>query len=602
MTRVFISYRRDDSAAYAGRLYDRLTAHFGQDQVFMDIDQIGPGEDFVETIQRTVSASETTVVLIGKGWLSATDADGKRRLDDPDDFVRLEIATALERKIKVVPVLVGGAAMPKTSQLPESLALLARRNAIEISDTRFHSDVNRLIEAIEKIRAGVQAPIASAESSNVDHATRSGHADSTTETVDISSSARSPRASSPEPAVRSEIPKPVPEPHALKPPGELLPMADQGLKGKPSETRRQRIVGGIGAVLAFTTIGLMMVFRSPEPKREPSEQLSRAGEAEPSGKAAAAAYVGVLVKIRGQDTFPPGDGRSVALRVVAKTLGDVSSERIQLDVLPSGSVFKASESLDAVARGAADAAWVSASYFSGKSPAFALIDGPPFGPSPTKYVQWRQDPGVKASVEEIYRKFGVSGLLCAVTGPNVDLWSRKRIDRPSDLKGLKTRAVGLNSEILTAAGAAVVGLPAGEIYPALSQGKLDAIQLSELTLGGALGLPSVAKHVYFPGRMAAAAGVDLIVNAGVWDGLTAEARAVIESACERNVQAMLGASDAENRAAVISMASKGVTIESLPVPVLAHLRTAWMKVAADKSTDLSFSRLFALTPSPAKTE
>jgi hypothetical protein len=90
MTRVFISYRRDDSAAYAGRLYDRLTAHFGEGQVFMDIDQIEPGEDFVEAIQRTVSACETAVILIGKGWLNAADSEGKRRLDDPDDFVRLD--------------------------------------------------------------------------------------------------------------------------------------------------------------------------------------------------------------------------------------------------------------------------------------------------------------------------------------------------------------------------------------------------------------------------------------------------------------------------------------------------------------------------------
>ncbi len=147
---IFISYRRDDSAPYAGRLYDRMTARFGKGQVFMDIDQIEPGEDFVEVINRKVSACETAVVLIGKAWLSATDGEGRRRLDDPEDFVRLEVAAALERKVRVVPVLVGGAAMPRMQQLPEPLALLSRRNAIEISDSRFHSDVDRLIEALER--------------------------------------------------------------------------------------------------------------------------------------------------------------------------------------------------------------------------------------------------------------------------------------------------------------------------------------------------------------------------------------------------------------------------------------------------------------------
>jgi len=151
--KLFINYRREDSAPYAGRLYDRLTAHFGADQVFIDIDQIEPGEDFVEVINRKVGACEIAVVSIGPNWLSATDASGKRRLDDEEDFVRMEIIAALERKIRVIPVLVGGARMPRREDLPEALAPLSRRNAIELSETRFHADVNRLIEAIEKARA-----------------------------------------------------------------------------------------------------------------------------------------------------------------------------------------------------------------------------------------------------------------------------------------------------------------------------------------------------------------------------------------------------------------------------------------------------------------
>jgi len=147
---IFISYRRDDSAPYAGRLYDRLSAHFGKGQVFMDIDQIAPGEDFVEVINRKVGACSIVIVLIGKHWLDAADAQRKRRLDDPEDFVRLEVAAALQRNVRVVPVLVGGAAMPRMQQLPEPLAVLSRRNAFEISDTRFHTDVDKLIEALER--------------------------------------------------------------------------------------------------------------------------------------------------------------------------------------------------------------------------------------------------------------------------------------------------------------------------------------------------------------------------------------------------------------------------------------------------------------------
>jgi hypothetical protein len=154
--KVFINYRREDAAPYAGRLYDRLTAQFGEDQIFIDIDQIEPGEDFVEVINRKVGTCDIAIVAIGPHWVGATDSSGNRRLDDEEDFVRMEIVAALQRKIRVIPVLVGGARMPRKQELPEALAPLSRRHAIEISETRFHADVNRLIEAIEKPFAVVE--------------------------------------------------------------------------------------------------------------------------------------------------------------------------------------------------------------------------------------------------------------------------------------------------------------------------------------------------------------------------------------------------------------------------------------------------------------
>jgi TPR repeat protein len=154
--KLFINYRREDTGHAAGRLYDRLIAHFGEDQVFIDIDQIEPGEDFVEVINRKVGACDIAIVAIGPNWLHTTNASGKRRLDDEEDFVRMEIVAALQRKIRVIPVLVGGARMPGRHDLPEALTPLSRRNAIELSETRFHPDVNRLIEAIERSFAAVE--------------------------------------------------------------------------------------------------------------------------------------------------------------------------------------------------------------------------------------------------------------------------------------------------------------------------------------------------------------------------------------------------------------------------------------------------------------
>lgn len=148
---IFLSYRRQDSSGHAGRLHDRLAAHFGSNQVFMDVDNIDPGEDFIEVIRNSVWASEVLLLVIGPQWASVTSKDGGRRLDDPNDFVRLEVASARERKIRLVPVLVGGARMPDARDLPHALRPIARLHAAEVTDVRFHADAAKLIEAIEKL-------------------------------------------------------------------------------------------------------------------------------------------------------------------------------------------------------------------------------------------------------------------------------------------------------------------------------------------------------------------------------------------------------------------------------------------------------------------
>ncbi len=148
MPKIFISYRRNDSATSAGRIYDRLEGHFGQGQVFMDVDTIQPGLDFVEVVQEAVGASDALIAVIGREWLGASDESGRRRLKNPEDLVRLEVATASARNIRVIPVLVQGAQMPLATDLPEDLTALARRNSVEVSDARFRSDVERLIEAL----------------------------------------------------------------------------------------------------------------------------------------------------------------------------------------------------------------------------------------------------------------------------------------------------------------------------------------------------------------------------------------------------------------------------------------------------------------------
>jgi hypothetical protein len=165
---IFISYRRQDSTHLAGRLYDRLADRFGEGQVFMDVDTIKPDVDFAEEISRAVAACTVLVAVIGPDWLTAADERGRRRLDDPDDFVRLEIEAALARGMQVIPIQVEGAVMPGRKDLPGSLAGLARRNALLIRHESFRSDIASLVAAIERV-------LADAPDSRVHEAAEQGH-------------------------------------------------------------------------------------------------------------------------------------------------------------------------------------------------------------------------------------------------------------------------------------------------------------------------------------------------------------------------------------------------------------------------------------------
>jgi beta-lactam-binding protein with PASTA domain len=149
MAGIFISYRREDTAGHAGRLFDRLIQHFGKGRVFMDVSDIEPGVDFVDAIDKAVGSCEILIVVIGREWLTCREPGGQRRLENPNDFIRLEAATALKRNIRVIPVLVQGARMPKSAELPTDLEKLSRRQGIEISDTRWDSDTGQLIKALE---------------------------------------------------------------------------------------------------------------------------------------------------------------------------------------------------------------------------------------------------------------------------------------------------------------------------------------------------------------------------------------------------------------------------------------------------------------------
>jgi TIR domain len=148
---IFVSYRRGESDAHAGRLADRFIEHFGEHRVFYDVDLTEPGVDFIDQIQSAVDSSEVLIAVIGKNWVTATDSAGQKWLEKPDDYVRIEIATALKRNIRVMPLLVQGAAMPSAHELPNDLTPLTHRRAFELHDASWRKEVQDLTTVLESV-------------------------------------------------------------------------------------------------------------------------------------------------------------------------------------------------------------------------------------------------------------------------------------------------------------------------------------------------------------------------------------------------------------------------------------------------------------------
>lgn len=148
---IFISYRRDDTRQAAGRLADDLAEAFGGERIFRDIEKIEIGVDFTQALEKALAECEVMLVLIGRQWSSIADGQGRRRLDQPEDWIRAEIVTALKRGIRVVPVLVDGAALPAEAELPEDLRPLLRRQAVELEDARWRGDVARLVDGLGRM-------------------------------------------------------------------------------------------------------------------------------------------------------------------------------------------------------------------------------------------------------------------------------------------------------------------------------------------------------------------------------------------------------------------------------------------------------------------
>lgn len=262
---IFISYRRQEAIAEARGIYERLRAEFGSDSVFIDLEGLDYGEDFVESLDRQLQHCQVLLALIGPQWLASPDGHGGRRLDDENDFVRIELRTALQRSIRVVPVLLDGAVMPRTSDLPADLQPLLRRQALELEFRKFDADIGRLVTSLRRILTPAAAAVPVAEPA---------------QPLPTATPTPSPRpVPAPKPEQKPE-PKPAPIPEPAAPPVQTLlspspggeAKGDQGAgSGASAGGLKPKTVGiaaGVGAVV-LGAVWLGTRAPSPAPAVEP---------------------------------------------------------------------------------------------------------------------------------------------------------------------------------------------------------------------------------------------------------------------------------------------------------------------------------------------
>ncbi len=537
MSRIFISYRREDTDIWVARIADSLHAAFDRDRVFLDITNIVPGADFVEALDAALADAAVTLVVVGPAWLSITDRQGRRRLDQPGDFVRMEVEASLRRPgVRVVPILVNGAQMPAEEDMPESLRPLTRRQALELTVRHWGNDIAQLVALLREV-------------------------------PDLSRASVDPS--------RSAAPMSASNGYATEPDGSTSG-PDAGTGGgvasgqRAAPRRRAAVVGALATVVVLAMLAIATQVRKGEQPQPPQP--------------------GAVVHLRGLGAYAKDVGYPESVEAFASVLKALSSDRMQFEIAPSGEMPPLHQVFDSVANGTHDFAWVSPSFFGGKDAAFHLLDSPPFGPPPEKYLGWRQSDDIETVSDELYRSHGLKGLPCGVVAM-ADLWSRKPIRSAADFRALKIRSMGVRAEILSRAGASTIGLPAGEIYSALAGNVIDAIQILAPASGVKLGLLDTTRFLYYPGRLNPSAGIDLIIRRDRWNGLDRSDQLLVEEACKRSgpsqVEMMLAAQGAE----VAEIRRKGVTVAPLGDQATDALRSAWHQVATNSHDSAAFEKL-----------
>jgi TRAP-type mannitol/chloroaromatic compound transport system substrate-binding protein len=283
-----------------------------------------------------------------------------------------------------------------------------------------------------------------------------------------------------------------------------------------------------------------------------------------------------------------GTGAKKLEEVIERT----SDGSLQLKFFEPNALVPGIGYFDPVAQGSIEAAWGTPGYVVGKVPALAFFSAVPFGPSPGEYIAWMNYGGGNELYDELVGQFGVKGLICSIISPEASGWFRKEIKGAEDMTGMKMRFFGLGAKVMEKFGVSTQLLAAGDIYPALELGTIDATEFSMPAIDEGLGFFQVAKHYYFPGWHQQTTLGDLVMNKAKFDELSDQHKAIIEVACGFMQNWNLAHGEAIQGSAISRMQEKGVTIHKWSDDMLKKYEAAWNEVAAEEaSKDPVFKRV-----------
>jgi TRAP-type mannitol/chloroaromatic compound transport system substrate-binding protein len=287
----------------------------------------------------------------------------------------------------------------------------------------------------------------------------------------------------------------------------------------------------------------------------------------------------------------PGLGDTILY--VSKQLDVMSGGDIQLKVFEPGKLVPAFQIMDAVKDKKTEAGYTWVGYDQGKIAASPLFAAVPFGLEPWEFTAWWYEGGGQQLAEEIYAKHDVHPILCSIIGPEAAGWFRKEVKSLADVKGLKIRFAGLGGKVMQKVGASVTVLPAGEIFPALEKGAIDATEFSMPAIDEKLGFDKVAKNYYFPGWHQVYTAEHLLVNLDLWKKTSKESKAAIETACTAGVMRGLSKGEFAQIAAIKNFKAKGVQQRLLPEPVLRELKKVTDEVMKEEAAaNADFKRVY----------